>query len=555
MREKWIDRAWFAFWFIASSLWILTAAQQVGTTFDEPVYFTGGLQFWRHGSHHDLLRLGTMPLPMDLATLPVYLYERFTGVEVSLTGAEFPEVHFWCRSTVLVFWLVLLTFARIIGRSLGGPWAGRLAVAFLACEPNFLAHAALATADIALAALLLPAIHYFGVHRDGSWRWRVLLPGLLFGLCLLAKASAIMFAPLGMFVVELFRLHRANAFALSADGLWRRFTIPIRPFIRDMVGISFIGFTVMFVYCGSDWQAERSWISWARTLPEGSFKGAMLYLAENLRVFNNAGVGIVKQIGHNIRGHGVYMLGATDPRALWYYFPVAVSIKTTLPILFLPLLLLVVHRRSLLNWACLLAGALFLYSVQCRVQIGIRLMLPWIAIGIVGLSAAVVRGWEDCGAAWRKQALLGYCGAGILWNAVAVVTIWPHGLCYINELWGGPREGYTLISDSNYDWGQGVPELERWLAVHDSPPTHLWYFGADPKADQLTADRRQYHKSDKDAFLKDVRGHYLAVGTTIMYGSYVQTDITRMLRQMQPASRTQTFLIYDFTRPTAIASK
>ena len=62
----------------------------------------------------------------------------------------------------------------------------------------------------------------------------------------------------------------------------------------------------------------------------------MRWIAEHLRIFTNAGQGLVKQIQHNIRGHSVFLLGEARPRAFWYYFPVALSIKMTLTALLLP---------------------------------------------------------------------------------------------------------------------------------------------------------------------------------------------------------------------------
>ena len=79
-RMGWVgDWLWLLGWGVASSLWCLTAAREFGPTFDEPLYLTRGLEGWRTGSHGGLLRVGTMPLPVDLETLPLSLYERCTG--------------------------------------------------------------------------------------------------------------------------------------------------------------------------------------------------------------------------------------------------------------------------------------------------------------------------------------------------------------------------------------------------------------------------------------------------------------------------------------------
>jgi hypothetical protein len=558
------DALWFLFWLALSSSWILTAAATLGATFDEPIELYRAMDFWRHGSHHELLRVGSMPLPMDVASLPAYLYERATGTSIDWSQDYPPEVLFYCRAIMLVFWGMLLWYASVVGRELGGAWGGRLAVALLACEPNFLAHACLTTKDIAACAFLLPTLYSFAKNRHaGGWK-RVIVPALWFGGSLLAKASAMVFVPFGMLIVEVIRLARAGEFASTADparpvlqGLWTRFAHPLRPLARDAVKIGLVALAVIFIYCGSDWKTESSWVRWSHTLPDGLFKAAMVFLSENLAIFNNAGVGLVKQIGHNIRGHGSYVLGVSDPRALWYYFPVAISIKLTLPILFLPILLLAVERRSLANWACLFAIALFLYSVQCRVQIGVRLMLPWIAVGIVGLAAATARAWELSPVLWKKQLLLATCSLGLVWNTYASFAIWPHGLCFVNELWGGSEDGYRLISDSNYDWGQGLPELGRWLATHEHPPLDVWYFGTDPAMAKLPVTRKQFHKAKLNEFLSEVNGRYLAVGTTVLYGSYVppHSDINQLLHRMKPVARTQTFMIYDFTHQAPLAAR
>src|SRR5262249_37561131 len=144
-----VDWLWLLAWGVASSAWCLSAAGQLGATFDEPDYLTQGLERWRTGSHQGLMKLGTMPLPVDLETLPLYLRERPSGIPTGLAG-DWDRCLGLARAGTLVFWWVLLIYAGRAGRGLAGPWGGRLAVALVACEPSFLAHASLATTDIAV---------------------------------------------------------------------------------------------------------------------------------------------------------------------------------------------------------------------------------------------------------------------------------------------------------------------------------------------------------------------------------------------------------------------
>ena len=552
------DWSWFLAFAVGSSVWCVTAAAELGATFDEPIYVERGLERWRTGSHNGLIHLGTMPLPADLDTLPLYLWERWHGVTFDSVH-DLPQLLPWARACTLVFWWLLLIYARLAGRSLGGPWGGRLAVAVLACEPNLLAHASLATTDVAITACVLALVYHFRTGRDGGWFRRLALPAFWFGICLLAKASGLVYGPVCLFAVETERLARSGALAgLRLGSLKQRLSAAwaaYRPLRRDGLRIFGAGLVLAFVYCGCDWRAQPSFVEWAHRLPEGRFASCMVWLAENLRIFSNAGEGIVRQIKHNMHGHGAYILGRTDPRSIWYYFPVVLAIKLTVPLLLAPLVLGLLRPRALLNWAAITAGVLLVMSLNFRVQIGIRLVLPLVAMTAVGLSAAIVEVYRGLSPGVRRRLFVSGIAAGLLWAGVATVRVWPQGLCYVNELWGGPREGYRWVSDANYDWGQGLPELARWQREHHAPPMLVWYFGTDPLYERLPLQPIGLHdmplKRPADV-LAQVRGRYLAVSTTLLHGPGFNLEgyrtANQFLRTQRPIARTSTFFIYDFTQ-------
>ena len=128
-----------------------------------------------------------------------------------------------------------------------------------------------------------------------------------------------------------------------------------------------------------------------------------------------------------------------------------------------------------------------------------------------------------------------------------------------NELWGGTGDGYYFVSDANYDWGQGLKELRRWQEQHAVRDLEVWYFGTDPLLKELSMGSAPFSlwkvKTDNE-FYEKVRGRFLAVSTTNLYGSYAPDSEVprRILRPLKPAARTQTFLIYDF-RTTEIATR
>jgi hypothetical protein len=544
-----VDLVWLMAWGLVSSAWCVTAAGQLSSTFDEPIYVARGLDHWRTGSHAGLLQLGTMPLPPDVQTLPLYLWERAHGVRFD-AAADLDRLLPWARAGTLVFWWLLLVHAWLAGRSLAGPWGGRLAVALLACEPSLLAHAALATTDLAITACLLALVYHFRAGRDAGWLRRVGWPACWFAAAVLAKASGLVFGPICLLVVEGERLV-AGGWRPVPDG--RHLLAACRKPVADLAQIGLLGLVLVFLYCGCDWQPQPSFVAWAHTLPAGSFGRSMVWLSEHLCVFTNAGEGIVRQVKHNVHGHGVYLLGRTDARSFWYYFPVVLTIKLSVPLLLVPILLAAVRARALLNWAALAALALLAFSLTCRVQIGVRLILPLVGLAVVGVAAGVVQTCRSLRPGWRPRLLAGGATAGLLWSATAAATVWPEGLCYVNELWGGTRRGYTRVSDANYDWGQGLKDLTRWQGEHADAPLDVWYFGSDPGLARLPVRHLPLHvlpiRRPEDV-LPRVRGHYLAASTTFLYGLPADTPECRQakafLSTCRPVARTATFLIYDF---------
>lgn len=535
------DWLWLLAWGIASSISCLAATRAIGPTFDEPLYVARGLEVWRTGSHAGLMKLGTMPLPIDAVTLPLYLWERIQGVPFD-AERDLAQILPWARAVTLAFWWLLLIYGWLIGRRLAGPWGGRLAVALLASEPCLLAHASLATTDIALTACLLALVYHFQANRDSGWSWRVGLPAAWFAAAVLAKASGLVFGPLCMLVIELVRLAQIGV------------TSPkMRQSIRDLLQIGVLGMVLVFVYCGTDGRPQASFVAWAHKLPEGRLSGrSMVWLSENLCIFSNAGEGLIRQIRHNFRGHGAYLLGETSPTAIWYYFPVALTIKLSAFLLLLPLVIVLVRPRAFLNWACAAAAVLLLFSLNCRVQIGIRLVLPLVALAAIGLAAALTKAWQEGSPAWRRT-LAVLVPAGVASTVLASVTVWPHGLCFVNPFWGGTTNGYRLLSDSNYDWGQGLGELAAWERQHGLDSLDVWYFGGDPAIYQLPLRLVQLNTqpiAGPADVLRRVHGHFLAVSTTVLYGSFNTEDHRRaaeFLRTCRPVDRTTTFIIFDFT--------
>lgn len=522
-----LDLVWLLVVGVCSSVWCLAASRELGATFDEPFYVAQGLESWRTGSNRVLMRAGTMPLPVDVQTLPLYLAERYCERHFDAVS-DLPVLLPVARGMNLIFWWLLLIYAGNLARWWGGFWTSRLAVGLIGCEPNLLAHATLATTDIALTASVLAATYHLVIGRDGIWWKRVLVPGLAAGLAVACKASAITFVPLAFLVVAFPRSRR-----ILFDWLL-------------MVGIAVV---MLFAYCGCDWATEPSFIRWADGLPDSSFADRMRFVAEHLRIFPNAGEGIVQQIKHNMRGHGSYVLGAWYPRAVWYYFPVVLTGKLTEPLLLALVGVLIVRPRSLFNTAGRIAFAYLLFSLTCRVQIGVRLVFPLVVFLHVAVAVALLSQFEGESHLSRRRfwiaCALVLAGWAITW------TTWPHGLRYLNYFWGGSARSAEVMTDSNSDWGQGLPELARWHSANGEPQLTVWYYGTDPAIllpPFHVFQVNQLPEPSIEAVRQKVGDGYFAVGVSLLTGCPDRRPETiavlQWLQSQQPVARVGTFLVY-----------
>lgn len=554
VRHRLFDVAWLLILGVATSAWCLTAGARLGATFDEPFYLDKGLECWRTGSYKPLMRAGTMPLPIDVQTLPLYFWERHTGEPFNVYG-QMPTVLPVARAMNLGFWWLLLFYGMLWGRVLGGRWAGRFAAGLIAFDPNLLGHAALATTDIALTATVLMASYHFFINRESNWYRRVLWPGLLYGVALTAKASALPYVPLLALTFGLWHLGITGQLARPVGlSLWQkiRFYQAATSRLRwDLFFLVPIGMIFLFTYCGCDWQTEPTFVKWADALPPGPLRDTMQPLSHNLTIFTNAGEALAQQIKHNIRGHhGTYILGEWHRRAVWYYFPLALGVKLADPTILLLLAVVLLRPRSLLSPAGLAVGVLLLFSLNTKVQIGVRLVFPLMAFLHVALAVAIRRPIPV--GAWGKCLALLTLGC-IGWSAVESAWVWPDGIRYANRLVGGKENSHHLLSDSNADWGQGLPELKTWWQANGRPPMRVWYYGTDPAILLEPFLHLPVHimpdRSPAAIRATVGEGNYFAVGDTLLMCNPDRTPETTALvdwlKACEPAGHAGTFTIFQ----------
>jgi len=539
---------------IAIALLLLIFVQTLGSarlkspTMDEQNHIARGLAYLRTGS----LRLSVEhpPLVNALCALPLLLRPQ---IKLPLdhpswqSGAwyAFADEFLWQANAADVDCIVFLARLPVIGlmlllgasvyrwaRELGGGWAGLLALFLLACDPNILAHARLATTDLGVTAFSFLAVYALWRvlqrrpgsqpgETSGKWRENVppllspgakrkgererglggegLLAGIALGLALTAKFSALLLCPLFLILV-----------------LWQAITRrTLRPFLALIAIFVLASCTLWAVYGFEVGPLSAGGLS----LPAPSYlRGvqAILRRAEG--------------------GNPAFLLGHYSTTGWWYYFPVAFLIKTPIPTLLLLLVSLVLTaRRRTWNrdlFLLLPMATFFGVNLFSRLNIGYRHLLPVLPFVFVYVSQKPV----FC----RKTGFL----LLLVWCLVSALLIYPDYLAYFNELAGGPANGYRWLVDSNLDWGQDLPALRRYVETQGLTQVYLSWFGS-ARPEHYSIPYRPLpgyplHQGDAETFAFNpyhpAPGTYAISATNLQGVALPDHDTFLWFRRHQPAA-------------------
>lgn len=444
-------------------------------TFDEQGFLVRGLAYVRGaqtqlrvGHPLGLNALNALPLAADpRVQLPVddpswqgTSFHRPAELFLWEIGNHVEQVMFLGRLPTL--WLSLLMVA-VIGRfsaelcpqPVHKRRATLLAMTLVALDPNILAHSALITTDLGLAAGVVLAT--YTLWRALRWpAWPNLgLAGIGLGLLLNTKFTAGLCLPL-LGVVAL----------VGLAAQWRtQGRLPI----RWLCGLLFIYPLIagLTLWAGNGFDI-------------GPLPTSLPGLGPRLGGHNLPLAGYLTQLG-DLGGRleqatPAFLLGRYSDQGWWYYFPVAFVLKTPAPTLLLLVWALAAAWRSrsrALDVAALAVPSLgyFAFSLTTPINLGYRhilLLVPFIALSVSYRLAHRLS--RRSGSAAILLLLLG-------WLALDTARLAPDFLAYFNPLAGGPDGGWRALVDSNLDWGQDLGGLRDWMAEHGVEQVWLSYFG------------------------------------------------------------------------------
>jgi hypothetical protein len=429
---------------------IISTYSALSLTADEPSHFACGLQYL--ATHTYRYEPEQPPLSRMMQALGPYLAGSRPlglpspveeGLSVIAHSGNVDRTIFLMRLGNLPFFLLAcLVVCGWSWYALGKPIAV-VATGLFTLLPTVLADGGLATTDMALGANVAAAFFATLLWAERPAWLRALLLGLFTGLACLSKFPALGYLPCaGCLALASYLVVRWPGWL----GLWR--LAKQRAATLALAAAT----TALLIWAGywfSVGQFTSHWFFFGRVF------GAPLPAPE---FFD----GIRVALHHNRQGHWAFLLGECRRTGWWYYFPVALAVKT--PIAFLILLALgtfvCLRERARPVHLMLLAFSLgiLLPAMRSRIDIGIRHVEP-IYISFAIISALGFKQLLQWGRTGAKSALT--AGVLVAWMAISGAARHPDYLAYFNEFAG--RNPENILVDSNYDWRQDLKLLAKRL--------------------------------------------------------------------------------------------
>ena len=468
---------------IVLALQLFLSVRKESQTWDEANHIFAGYRSWTHGDyglnpeHPPLVKLlATAPLLSSQPKVPA-LEERFFKEDAFLRGKEFlyqndPDKILACTRTAAAILTLLTALVVFFGtREMFGIGSAFVALTLLVFDPNLLAHGALITTDVGLSCFMFLSVYMFYRFVKSPSALRLILAGLAVGLVLAVKHTGLLILPI-LFLLTLCEIILQKQFSRHALKL-----------LGSLVLIALIGWVVLWAFYRFRYDARPNGLQLNPPLAK-YIKGlepheawpistmARWHILPESYLYGLADVRLTANY------YTSYVLGKVYAHGVWFYFPVAFLIKSTIGVLALLLLSLVVlaarrfnpHREIL--FLIVPVVCYLIVALTVGMNIGVRHIL------VVYVFLDVLIG----GATWalvRKRRTWAYIvGVLVLVHVASSVMAFPNYLAYANELWGGPSQTHKYLTDSNSDWGQQLKSVGQYLDQRGVKECWFVYFAA-----------------------------------------------------------------------------
>jgi 4-amino-4-deoxy-L-arabinose transferase-like glycosyltransferase len=458
-------------------------------TWDEANHIFAGYRSWTHADyglnpeHPPLLKLlATAPLLWSQPKSPV-LEERFFKEDAFLRGKEFlyqndaEKILALTRTTAAILTLLTALVVFFGAREMFGTGAAFIALGLLVFDPNLLAHGALITTDVGLACFMCLSVYMFYRFVKSPSALRLIAAGVSVGLVLAVKHTGLLVLPI-LFLLTLCEI-LLNAFGQNHERLGRR----ALKLFGSLALIALIGWMVLWSTYRFRYDARPNGLQLNPPLVEyvkglKSYEAWPISTAARFHLLPESYLYGLADVKLTANYYTSYLLGKVYAHGLWFYFPIAFLIKSTVGVLALFLLSLGVIAARRLNRSreilFLTVPVIFYLIVALTVgmNIGVRHILVvyvFLYVLIGGATWALIR---------RSRKWIYVVGLFLLVHVASSVMAFPNYIPYSNEFWGGPSQTHKYLTDSNSDWGQQLKSVKQYLDQRGVKECWFLYFAA-----------------------------------------------------------------------------
>ena len=465
---------------VVLSLQLFFSVRRESQTWDEANHIFAGYRSWTHGDfglnpeHPPLLKLlATAPLLPSHPKSPA-LEERFFKEDAFLRGKEFlyqndaDKILSRTRTAAATLTLVTVLVVFFGTREMFGTGAAFIALTLLAFDPNLLAHGALITTDVGLACFMFLSVFMFYRFVKSPSASRLIVAGVSVGLVLAVKHTGLLILPI-LFLLTLceiiFEPNREKAVK----------------FAGSLALITLIGWLVLWSCYGFRYSARPSGLQLNPPLVEyvKGLKPAEAWpisTAARLRALPESYLYGLADVKLTANYYTSYVLEKVYAHGVWFYFPLAFLIKSTVGVLALVLLTLgaIAARRLNCRREILFLTVPVIFYLLVALTVGMNIGVRHILVVYVFLYVLIGGAMSTLIQKSRKWAYA--VGVLLLVHAVSSVLAFPNYIAYANELWGGPSQTHKYLTDSNSDWGQQLKSVKQYLDQRGVKDCWFLYF-------------------------------------------------------------------------------
>lgn len=504
-RRLWLAGVFTGFISLFSFLTI-SSFLKASPTYDESIHLFAGYSYIRWGDFR--INPEHPPLAKVLAALPLFALDikdsrqSATSWDSALGKSDFgwweaayrwvflendaEALFFHAKIPMIALGLLSGIFVHIWTKEIYGAKAA-VASLFLYClDPNILAHSQIVHTDIPFTTFFFIGTYFFWRALNQVTLSNLLLTSFFFGLTAITKYSFLAVLPIWSILglLKIFSSDVPTSLIGGPSMVWGR--RQKAALVAVVIGCALITAYIFiwgvygFHFEPVSERAERH-LPLAMVIPQNSWAQTVMTWATQNEVLPEAWIYGLLYVG-KFSTRPTYLLGKISEAGFWHYFPIAFAVKTPLPtvLLLLGALSLIVLKRRVRRAEWFLIVPILIYfslAVWSRMNIGLRHLLPLYPFLFVFIGGAAGELWGGNNR-WRRGGLVLLA----IWQIWSSLHIYPHYLAFFNELAGGPKNGYKVLTDSSLDWGQDLKGLKRWMDEQGVKKIQLAYFGtADPK--------------------------------------------------------------------------